>query len=128
QLRVSNLKDGDSRAIYKNVDYDTRMFKHMKMFVHAEKMPPHNLNDGDLTLFVRLGTDYNNNYYEYEVPLKLTAPGYYDPNLDGDKYVVWPSENEINIPFEALTNAKEARNKETGKDLVAAQQTYTVPD
>ncbi len=128
QLRASNLKDGDSRAIYKNVDQDTRMFKHLKMFVHAEKVGNHPLNNGDLTLFVRLGTDYNNNYYEYEVPLALTKAGYYDPNSDDGKYAVWPTDNEINIPFDALTNAKEERNKKTGKDLGAAQKVFTVND
>ncbi|MGZ3930865.1 MAG: T9SS outer membrane translocon Sov/SprA, partial [Bacteroidia bacterium] len=128
QLRVSNLKDGDSRAIYKNVDIDTRMFKHLKMFVHAEKVPPHVLNDGELTLFVRLGTDFNDNYYEYEVPLSLTAPGYYDPNSDDAKYKVWPSSNEVNIPFDALTSAKESRNVQTGKDLTATAKPYSVSD
>lgn len=129
QLRASNLKDGDSRAIYKNVDLDTRMFKHLKMFVHSEKLNNQALNDGDLTLFVRLGTDYNNNYYEYEIPLALTKPGYYDPNSDGDKYIVWPSSNEVNIPFDALTQAKEARNaKEGQKNLAAMQKPYETAD
>jgi len=72
QMRVCDLKDGDSRAIFKNVDLDTRMYNNIKMNVHAEKPVNSQLNDGDLTLFFRVGTDYNNNYYEYEVPLKLT--------------------------------------------------------
>ncbi|MBS1636334.1 MAG: cell surface protein SprA [Bacteroidetes bacterium] len=128
QLRTTNLKDGDSRAIYKNTDLDVRSFKKMKMFVHAEKLNNEPLNDGDLTLFVRLGTDYNNNYYEYEVPLHLTAPGYYDPNSDSDKGIVWPSNNEVVIDFETITGAKEARNATTGKDLVAAQKPFTLPE
>ncbi|MGE0567170.1 MAG: cell surface protein SprA, partial [Bacteroidia bacterium] len=72
QMRVCNLKDGDSRAIFKNVDLDTRMFQNIKMNVHAEAPQNSTLNDGDLNLFVRVGSDYNNNYYEYEIPLKLT--------------------------------------------------------
>jgi cell surface protein SprA len=126
QLRATNLKDGDSRAIYKNVEFDMRMFKHLKMFVHAEKLNNQPLNDGELTMFVRLGTDYNNNYYEYEVPLQLTPQGLYDPNSDDDKYRVWPGTNEVNINFEELTSAKEKRNIQTGKDLIAAQKPFTV--
>ncbi|HWY12899.1 MAG TPA: cell surface protein SprA, partial [Bacteroidia bacterium] len=128
QLRTVNLKDGDSRAVYKNLDYDMRMYKNLKMFVHGEKMAIDNLKDGDLTVFIRIGTDYNNNYYEYEIPLQLTPPGYYDPNNENDKYKVWPSANEINIPFDILTSAKETRNNATGKDLALTQKPYSVPD
>jgi cell surface protein SprA len=130
QLRAINLKDGDSRAIYKNLDLDMRMFKNIKMFVHAEQLNNQPLNNGDLTMFVRLGTDYNNNYYEYEVPLQLTANGVYDPNSDDDKFRVWPESNEVNINFDELTSFKETRNVETKKDLAAAQvpHTYTTSD
>lgn len=128
QLRTTNLKDGDSRAVYKNLELDMRMFKNLRMFVHGEKLNNDKLNNGDLTVFVRLGTDYNNNYYEYEIPLTLTPDGYYDSNNDNDKYTVWPSSNEINIPFDVLTTAKEERNNVTGKDLTAAQKPYTTSD
>lgn len=128
QLRTTNLKDGDSRAVYKNLDLDMRMFKNLRMFVHGEKLNNDKFNNGELTVFVRLGTDYNNNYYEYEIPLQLTADGYYDSNNESDKYAVWPSANEINIPFDILTSAKEERNAVTGKDLAAAQKPYSTND
>lgn len=38
----------------------------------APKLDVNDLADGDLAVFIRLGSDYKNNYYEYEVPLKLT--------------------------------------------------------
>lgn len=126
QLRTTNLKDGDSRAVYKNLDYDMRMFKHLKMFVHGEKLGTDPLKDGDMTVFIRLGTDYNNNYYEYEIPLQLTAPKYYDPNNEDDKNNVWPGANEINIQFDELTSAKETRNQTTGKDLALTQKPYSL--
>ncbi|MBR1792641.1 MAG: cell surface protein SprA [Bacteroidales bacterium] len=63
-LDITNLTQGDSRAIYRSSSYDLRYYGKLKMFVHAEKkLAATNLNDGDLTLFVRLGTDYTNNYY-----------------------------------------------------------------
>lgn len=123
-LRTCNLKDGDSRAIYKNTDLDVRSFKKMKMFMHAEQLGNEPLNDGDVTVFVRLGSDYNNNYYEYEIPVKLTKPGYYDPNVESDKYSVWPVEDEFVIDFEQLTSAKLERNANVGIDLAAMQKVY----
>ena len=45
------------------------------MYVHAEAGPDGTpLNDDDLTCFIRLGNDFENNYYEYEIPMKVT-PG-----------------------------------------------------
>jgi cell surface protein SprA len=127
-LRACNLKDGDSRAIIKNTELDVRSFKKMKLFMHAEKLGIDPLNDGDVTVFVRLGSDYNNNYYEYEVPVKLTNPGYYDPNTDDGKYSVWPTENEFVIDFEKLTSAKVQRNSAVGTDLAAMQVPYVDAD
>jgi cell surface protein SprA len=46
------------------------------MFVHAEG---EQLKDNDLNAFLRLGVDYQDNYYEYEVPLKITQPGTNEP-------------------------------------------------
>jgi cell surface protein SprA len=115
QMRVCNLKDGDSRAIFKNVELDTRMFNNIKMNVHAEKLNNIPLNDGDLTLFFRVGSDYNNNFYEYEVPLKLTPKGNYDPNNTDARYQVWPTDNEINFRFEEdISVVKAARNSKLG--------------
>lgn len=127
-LRACNLKDGDSRAIIKTTDLDVRSFKKMKMFMHAEKMGIDPLNDGDVTVFVRLGSDYNNNYYEYEIPVKLTAPGYYDPSTDGGKYTVWPSDDEFVLDFEKITSVKINRNGNAGIDLASMQKPYTEPD
>lgn len=128
-LRACNLKDGDSRAITKNIELDARSFKKMKLFMHAEKLNNEPLNDGDVTVFVRLGSDFNNNYYEYEIPVKLTTPGYYDPNNESAKYEVWPQDNEFVIDFEKLAAAKLERNgNNTTVDLASFQKPYTKTD
>jgi cell surface protein SprA len=111
QMRTCNLRDGDSRAIFKNVELDTRMFQNIKMNVHAERLNKQALNDGDLTLFFRVGTDYNNNFYEYEVPLKLTPADLYDANSDAAREIVWPKENEVNFNFDDITAVKAERNQ-----------------
>lgn len=110
-LRTCCLKDGDSRACYKNVSLDVRSYKKLKMFVHAEAGPNNEvLNNGDISLFVRLGTDYTSNYYEYEIPLYVTAPGYYSNTSDEDKRKVWRIENDMILSFADLQSAKQERN------------------
>ena len=94
------MVDGDSRAAYKTFSNDFRSYKRLKMFVHAEALPDNSsiLSDGDLSVFIRLGMDFNSNYYEYEIPLKLT------PNNVSvlDDNLIWPTENELDIYFETF--------------------------
>lgn len=111
-LRVCGLKDGDRRAIYKNVNYDVRSYKKLKMFVHGEKLNNQPLNNGDVRVFIRLGADFTNNYYEYELPLNLSAPGNYDNNSDGDRAKVWLESNNMEINFSDLTALKLKRNED----------------
>jgi cell surface protein SprA len=127
QIRACNLKDGDSRAIFKNVDLDTRMFNNIKMNVHAEKLNDIPLNDGDVHLFFRVGTDYNNNFYEYEIPLRLTPKGVYDPNSDDGRYAVWPGENEVNFKFSDITALRNARNEDPAFGYYSNLNQYTQP-
>ena len=106
-LRVSNLIDGDARAVYKTTEFDLRQFKYLRMFVHGEKMKEYDkLNDGELTVFIRLGSDFTENYYEFEVPLKLT-PWYTSKN---SPEVIWPTENEFAVNLDELVSVKQQRN------------------
>lgn len=125
-LRACNLKDGDSRAIVKSTDLDVRSFGKLKLYMHAEKLNNEPLNDGDVSVFVRLGSDFNNNYYEYEIPVKLTPPGVYDGNNENDQLTVWPNDNEFVIDFDAITGAKSQRNAAVGNDLVLMQKPFSV--
>jgi cell surface protein SprA len=108
-LKTCNLQDGDSRASYKTFSNDFRTYKRLKMFVHAEASgeDENAIKDGDLSVFIRLGTDFNNNYYEYEIPLKLTPWG----ATKLEDAVIWPSANELDISFESLLAVKQERNK-----------------
>ncbi|MFY7669004.1 MAG: cell surface protein SprA, partial [Crocinitomicaceae bacterium] len=103
-LEVCNLQDGDARAAFKNVTFDVRTYKKLKMFVHAESIQQNQLKDNELSLFVRLGTDYVENYYEYELPLKLTNWG--QTSQDD----IWPADNNIEIVFDDLLDLKKERN------------------
>lgn len=125
-LKVQNLDPGDSRSIYKSTLYDLRRYKRLQLFVHAEKLPddPGTLRDGDLTVFLRMGSDYRHNYYEYEIPLHLTPEGRYSTNNPTDQETVWMPENMFDFPLEALTNLKLNRNAE--KQL-GGSVTYVTP-
>lgn len=116
---VCDLEDGDARGAFKNVTMDMRAYNKIKFFVHAEdrESSPNSsaLNDGDLTVFIRVGTDYNSNYYEYEIPLEVTDWG---ASARSD---VWPENNEVEIDFDVLKDAKRARNNA----MRQGQATYT---
>ena len=114
-LRVSALEPDDARAVYKKTSNDMRQYKRFQMFVHAEAMKAApDLNDDDLAVFVRMGSDMVNNYYEYEIPLRLTPEGTYTSNKLGDRQTVWYPENMFDFPFTVLTDTKLQRNRERG--------------
>jgi len=108
-LKVCNLLDGDARAAYKTAELDVRQYKHIKMFVHEEDMnASQRLKSGDLTIFIRLGTDFTNNYYEYEIPMTPTPWG----TSAEDANTIWPDANAFDIALSVFQNAKLARNTE----------------
>ncbi len=109
---VTDLSTGESKAVYKNTTIDLRQYKRLQMFVHANAMPENttNLQDHQLAVFVRLGSDYKSNFYEYEIPLKLTPEGRYDKYSNSDKRIVWPEENMLDISLDIFTALKKARN------------------
>ncbi len=106
-LKVCELIDGDARAAYKTSDLDLRQYGHLKMFVHAEKgKADQDLDYGDLTFFIRIGADFTENYYEYEIPLAFTPWGTGRTDPDG----IWPEANRIDIDLEELVDVKHRRN------------------
>lgn len=113
-LTIHNLSPGDARAIYLTSGLDTRQYRRLQMFTHAEKMVDDltDLQDEELSVFLRLGSDYTSNYYEYEIPLKLTPAGKYDQTSSSARETVWPESNMFNFPFKLLTDLKLERNKE----------------
>lgn len=105
-LTVQNLLDGDARAAYKTTGFDFRQYKKLKMYVHAEKFAETDfLEDGDVSIFIRMGSDFTENYYEYEIPLTLT------PWHTSDQDLIWPESNRFEIDLDKLVEVKQRRNK-----------------
>ena len=126
-LVVKNLAQGESKAVYKNTNLDLRQYKRLQMFVHANHLLPNttNLEDNQLAVFIRLGSDYKSNYYEYEIPLKLTPEGHYSWNVLSDRPKVWPQENMLDINLDLLTKLKKARNKAKANGAASYNQLFT---
>ena len=114
EMTVTGIQPGDARGIYKNTQIDLRTYKRMQMWVHAEAPIDNvtNTANGDLALFIRLGSDVKNNYYEYEIPLELTAPGRYNNYNSADRAKVWPIANYLDVPFDLFTTVKTDRNRD----------------
>ncbi|GAB5538104.1 MAG: cell surface protein SprA [Salibacteraceae bacterium] len=119
-IQVKDLEDGIAQAAFRNIQMDMRSFKKLEMYVHAESMPDcAPVDNNDLRVFVRLGTDFTENYYEYELPVTITEPlpngGNYDNNIVSDQEKVWPLENNVVIKFEDLFATKRERNEKLGE-------------
>ena len=131
-LKVTDLQSGDARAVYKNSGMDMRTYKRLQMFVHAEKLidDKTNLRDGDVSVFLRLGSDSKSNYYEYEVPLSLTEPGNYSTYNAQDQEAVWPQSNMFDFPLSLFTDLKLERNakKRMDNSTVTFQTRYSSYD
>lgn len=127
---VNNFSTNEAKAVYKNTTLDLRQYKRLEMFVHANAFEQNttNLADNQLAVFIRLGSDYRSNYYEYEIPLKLTAPGVYGRFSLEDARAVWPEENMLDIPLSVFTNLKKARNTAKSQGLASFSVPYTAYD
>lgn len=117
-LQVCSLKDGDARAAFKEVNVDMRQFGGLRMFVHGESQIGQTpLRDGDVRAFIRIGSDFINNYYEYQIPLKISLPG------TTTDIGVWPAENNLDIRLDDLVAVKTARNNQNLRAYVPYSQT-----
>lgn len=113
---VENLLDGDARGVYKTTDFDFRQYKKIQMFVHAEAT--NEVNDpkygqagqiydtNSMTVFVRVGADFTQNYYEYEIPVEFTPWDVTENQAD----IIWPQVNNMEINLDQLVQVKHDRN------------------
>jgi hypothetical protein len=129
-MTVHNLGYKESKAVYKNTTLDIRQYKRLQMFVHANALKPNvsNLADNQLAVFVRLGSDYKNNYYEYEIPLKLTPEKQYDKYSRQDCEAVWPEDNMLDVPISVFTDVKKQRNIGRGNGTASFNREFSMYD
>lgn len=101
-VKVKKLKPNDMRAVYKNFQVDMRQYKNLKMFLHAASLssPNPELMDGEMSAFIRIGTDVKSNYYQIEIPLEVSD------SYSTDKRDVWPELNDLDLPLSVLEKIK----------------------
>ena len=117
QLCMENLRDGDARAVFKNIPLDLINYGSLRLFLHAEPLEGRTLADSAVSAFVRLGNDATRNYYEVEIPLAVSPPG-----SPGERDV-WPEANDMDIDLDWLHELKAERNRRNfSKDLEFRRQ------
>lgn len=102
---LGGLEEDDARAVFKNVDVDMRQYKKLRMFLHAEPLQVdvasgNDLKDDEMVAFIRIGNDFTDNFYQIEMPLKVSS---LNARSAED---VWLAENEIELPLALLTRIK----------------------
>jgi len=100
-IKITDLEPEEIRAIFKNVSVDLRMYKHLKLFLHAEgiQTKPQVQND-EIKAIIRLGSDLDDNYYQIEKLLSISDYGVSTP------IEIWPEENNIDALLEYLGKLK----------------------
>ena len=101
---VENLEPQDSRGVFKNLDIDVRQYKSLKMFMHAEEIVDSDYANDETPLvgFIRIGSDFTQNYYQIELPLQLT------PHGASSESEIWPDVNELDLSLDDLSKVKSA--------------------
>lgn len=126
---VQGLNSNEARAVYKKTNIDLRNYKRLKMFAHLNALPEQvAVADNQVSLFVRLGSDYTNNYYEYEIPLTVTPEGNYREESLSARQQVWPDANNMDIPLALFTDIKRLRNQSKATGTASYAQPFSQYD
>lgn len=107
KICVEDLEDGDARAAFKTgLSLDMINYGKIKMFFHGESNNGQAINDDEVNVFIRFGLDQVSNYYEIELPLKITPDGQGPYSQDE----IWPDGNILDLALNELYTLKSARN------------------
>ena len=108
-------------------------YSNVRMFVHGEGYE----NREDAELVIRMGTDLDNDFYEYRQPVTPSDPdfnfGSYDPSeggrLNTEAEEVWKyDENSMNIIISAFNVLKQQRINENGDPSQIYEGTGVLPE
>ena len=100
-IKVTDLEPNETRAIFKNVSVDLRMYKNLKLFLHAEGIQTKpQVQDNEVKAIIRIGSDLSDNYYQLEKLLTISDYGVISP------LEIWPEENNFNALLEYLGKLK----------------------
>ncbi len=118
-LTVKDLPTNKVRAIYKNISIDLRRYQDLKMFLHAAAINNSGVQDDDMVAIIRLGTDLNDNFYQIEMPLKVST------NLTNPSQLeAWPDANNLSAFLETFGKVKLERDA-LGNIIAPVNKLYT---
>jgi cell surface protein SprA len=104
-VQVCGLPQFQSRGVFKTMNLDMRQYGKLHMFIHAEGRGANiAIKDNDLTAIVRIGNDFQGNYYEIRIPLKKTEW------FEKDSNKIWPGVNNLDFDLDELPRLKSRRN------------------
>ena len=108
-LKPAGRAGATPRGVFKTMNIDVRRYGRLSMFLHAENIlnSATKINDGDLTAVIRIGQDFQNNFYEIRIPLRVTK-GELNGKVVADS--VWPADNELNLSLSDLIALKMERD------------------
>lgn len=106
-LTVNGLEDGCGAGVFKTVRLDLRNYERLRMYVHADSKE--NLTSQQFSTFIRIGSDFTNNYYEYQIPTKLSQANLIVPGKESEE--IWPVANEMDLTLQSLVDLKIERDK-----------------
>lgn len=109
-MKTQNLPPGEERGAFRMVDLDLRNYKNVKLWLHAERpslSPCDSVGEPDPYVFVRLGTDLTQNYYEYQIPVERSDELLANPHAPEN---VWLNDIVFQVPemqaIKALRNSQ----------------------
>ncbi|MFQ5568970.1 MAG: cell surface protein SprA [Rhodothermales bacterium] len=128
-LRVENLEPGRQLAVFQTYNtqaHDLLKYNHLRMFLHlhgtVDGLPLQEEDRGKVKLFVRLGANETNDYYEYEQSLTPSPIGPEVGDLAEDPDYLWRTNqtvegetgvdlNSMDILLSALNQLKFVRDE-----------------
>lgn len=120
-VQICGLPKKQTRGVFKTMNMDMRQYGRMEMFIHAEGRTSNNdIFDNSLTAVVRIGNDFQGNYYEIRIPLKKTNWG------ETDSLKIWPAANNLDFDLDELEKLKVRRNKSSTSSSIYYIE--TMPD
>jgi len=117
-MRFKSVLGGCEVSMTKLSRINIALYKRLQLFVHAENLiGKDDIKDDDLAIFVRVGKDFPDNstntgprnYYEYELPLKLSKLRNIPADSIQTAHNIWPEANYIDIPIDSLIELKRIR-------------------
>ncbi|MBL7816669.1 MAG: cell surface protein SprA [Saprospiraceae bacterium] len=111
-VRMQNILPNVPKAAFKLFSSDMRIYERLKMFIHAEQPDGGVTLNDKMSVFMRIGSDFERNYYEYEIPLKMSDITKLPASNTSEEYKneVWLKDNSFDFPLSILTKIKVERN------------------